>query len=727
MDVFQVMEKSYIYINNNLDFYKEKFGHVYYMSVSKDETGFIDKTFKKINNNISDADKMLNYSVSTLYTATAVLLEMMNKKHISYSNKDIEQICPGFGRFSEEKIEFNDSCYEKLEELLFGLLTDGIDLESRKKSGSERTPDDIINYMLDIVEYKGKNVENKTIIDPACGTGTFIARIVERYVEWATKYDAEYIVESLINDKLIKAYDTKPSNVYVTKLVVICILIRLEVISSIDEIKSLMLNLPIYCDDFLKAKDKADFVVGNPPYIRLQNLPIEYRNYIKDNFASATGRFDIYTCFIEAACQRLNDHGKVCLITSNKYLTANYGEGIRKYLINNVHVNKIVDLHDTKFFGAAVLPAIIFCERNQEKKNDIVEYFGIKSTLGDYNAVCKDGNELFDFVENTSLNTKQNIKFDKEDVVFEVVHTKTELPNGGNTWNFTSTIENDLKLKIEKKKYCLLENLFDICVGIKSTADTVFVKPMTSEFIDTMGFERELIYPLVQSFNVEKWKITWGEANKDRFILYPHLEVNGSMFAVPLDQYPNVKEYLYSHEEVLKSRTYLMESQTREWYECWVPQKLSKFRQPKLVTRDIVSHNSFAYDTKGMICQGNTFFLTKKDSVFSVEYKEFSEDEYFYFMLGVLNSNVMEYYQKMISGSLYSKKYRYTTSNMSRWPIPKVDKNIAKIISKLAMKISLGMTENNDFEREINCLVYEIFELSEQEIIDLEAYLQVNA
>lgn len=665
--------------------------------------------------------------LSALGTATLVLEKVMDKRHISYSINDIGQLCPDFGKSSEEKINFDDSCYEELEELLFGLLTNGIDLDARKKSGSERTPEDIINYMLDIVDYRDKNVENKTIIDPACGTGTFVAKIVRRYVEWTIKYGKEYIVESLIKYKLIKAYDTKPSNVYVTKLIIICILIKLEVIDSIDEIKTIMCRLPIYCKDFLKAKDRADFIVGNPPYIRLQNLPVEYRNYIKENFSCATGRFDIYTCFIEAACQRTNDQGKVCLITSNKFMTANYGEGIRRYLANHVRVNRIVDLHDTKFFGAAVLPAILFCEKNQGKNNDIVEYFSVKSTLGSPFVTCKDEKELFGYIENTSLDTKQNIKIEKEEnAVFEIVHAKVELPDGGKTWNFTSTIENDLKLKIESKKLCLLGNIFDICVGIKSTADSVFVKPMTPEFIDAMGFEKELIYPLVQSFNVEKWKIKWGETNKDRFILYPHLEADGGMIAAPLDQYPKVKEYLYSHEDVLKSRAYLMKAQTREWYECWVPQKLSKFRQPKLVTRDIVSHNSFAYDAKGMICQGNTFFLTKKESVFGIKYPEFSEDEYFNFMLGVLNSNVMEYYQKMISGSLYSKRYRYTTSNMSRWPIPNVDKNIAIIISDLAMEISLGATQNRELEREIDRLVYGIFGLSEQEIIDLEAYLQVN-
>lgn len=75
----------------------------------------------------------------------------------------------------------------------------------------------------------------------------------------------------------------------------------------------------------------------------------------------------------------LKQNGRLCLITSDKYLTANYGVGIRRYLVETGHVRKIIDLFDTKFFGAAVLPAIILCE-NSDTKSPLVEYIGIKTS-----------------------------------------------------------------------------------------------------------------------------------------------------------------------------------------------------------------------------------------------------------------------------------------------------------------------------------------------------------
>ena len=131
-----------------------------------------------------------------------------------------------------------------------------------------------------------------------------------------------------------------------------------------------------------KQVDNIDYVYScllYTSYIRLQNMSIEYRNFIKNKFVSATGRFDIFTCFLEKSDKLLSENGKMCLITSNKYLTANYGKGIREYLSQTGHVRKLVDLYDTKFFGAAVLPAIIMCE-NRKSDNVDVDYIGIKTT-----------------------------------------------------------------------------------------------------------------------------------------------------------------------------------------------------------------------------------------------------------------------------------------------------------------------------------------------------------
>ena len=193
------------------------------------------------------------------------------------------------------------------------------------------------------------------------------------------------------------------------------------------------------------------------------------------------------------------------------------------------------------------------------------------------------------------------------------------------------------------------------------------------------------------------------------------------MVAIPLEEIPKAAEYLEEYSDVLKKRSYLVESKCRMWYECWVPQKLSKFQQTKIVTRDIVSSNSFALDESGRLCQGNTFFLTKKSSILMSEYSDLNQHQYYCFLLGLLNSKAMEFYQKMISGCLYSQKYRYTTSNLNRWPIPRIKKDDAIIIAKYVDNLIAGMS--GELENAIDKIVYDAFDLSEEEIFKIESFI----
>lgn len=722
MDAMNVLENSYYVINRNFSFYKRNFGHTYYLNVKDDETKFIDKMFGNVEIKLSAQDKMLNYSISAIYTATAVLLELLRRNKIVYNEMQIERICAGFSNMQINEISLEDKTETDLDEILFGLLTDGIDLESRKKSGSERTPDEIIKYMLDILEYDENTSVQRSIIDPSCGTGTFIKQILDRFIDGLYKNNiANAFKEKLLKCKLVRAYDTKPSNVYVTKIVIVSTLIKKQLIQEIDDVLEMMENLPVYCQDFLCVEEKSDYIIGNPPYIRLQNMDAEYRKFVKNNFVCATGRFDIFTCFLEKSDKLLNINGRMCLITSNKYLTTNYGKGIREYLSATGHVRKLVDLSDTKFFGAAVLPAIILCE-NSKSKNCDVDYIGIKTTEQESQYWCSNANELFEYVERKIKCSKKYIIYVSDDrKTFEIFRSKATIPTGGKTWNFSTCDENTIKTKMEQRKLCSLVDIFDVCVGIKTTADTVFVKPMTEKFVKDHAFEDIVVYPLIQSFNVNKWNISWGESTKDRYILYPHREIDGNMTAIPLEEIPQTGKYLKECSEVLKKRSYLVESKNRMWYECWVPQKLSKFKQAKIVTRDIVSNNSFALDESGRLCQGNTFFLTKKSSVFLSEYMELSEHQYYCFALGILNSKAMEYYQKMISGCLYSQKYRYTTSNLNKWPMPHINKENAIKIAEYVDE--LIMENNSESENAINKIIYNAFDLTEEEILIIENFI----
>lgn len=616
------------------------------------------------------------------------------------------------------------------------LYTDIVSLVERKKSGTEFTPQEIVDFMYESIGYKGEIVLKSKLFEPSCGSGIFVVEAIKRILSETESKEKEYIKKLLLEDTIVEAIDINPVNIMVTKYLIICILIEHGIELDKSDIIDFIKFLPIHLENALDVNEnkKYDFIVGNPPYIRLQNLDLNYRNFIKDNFKSATGRFDLYVCFIEKCIRLLKENGAISLITSNKYFTANYGKGIRSFIKENLDIELIFDLNDTKFFEASVLPAIIQGKKIANKHEGEFEYFSIKEN-NDTDINFQEQNIFKVILEllNNKEEMKNNFRIDinGKKVNIEFIASIEKICDKKDQWNFGSKQYNDIKKFIESQEVILLENIADICVGVKTTADTVFVKPMNYNFIKEMNFENELIYPLIQSDNVERWNINWLETNKNSgYILYPHIVSENKMIAADLDKYPNIKSYIYDNEDLLKSRKYLMESNTRKWYECWVPQHLNKFKRMKIVTRDIVSHNCFAIDLQGRICQGNTFFIILKnfDNLYGL-----SEEKYLKYLLGILNSDVMEFYHKTISGSLYSKKFRYTTSNLNRWNIPIIKKENFESVNSIISLVEYNINNSGDTvnvkenEERINNLVYKLYNINLDMQKDIEAFIKVNS
>ena len=118
-----------------------------------------------------------------------------------------------------------------------------------------------------------------------------------------------------------------------------------------------------------------DCIIGNPPYIRVQELSHEDVDYYKDNYETAWKRIDISTLFIELGYSLVKAEGKVSFITSNQFLTTDYGTLIRKFIINNTFANRIVDFADLPVFdGALTYVSIFFLEKKPVRRKSFYFY-----------------------------------------------------------------------------------------------------------------------------------------------------------------------------------------------------------------------------------------------------------------------------------------------------------------------------------------------------------------
>jgi len=296
--------------------------------------------------------------------------------------------------------------------------------EERKKLGEFYTPDEVIDYILDAVEYTpSKAIEGKDLIDPACGSGGFLVRAARRLIarhvvkfekatpkealdnkRWPEVYgrltpkECEAIVNSVATH--IHGFDINPFAVNISEMNLLFQVIDLYSKAVKANPSFTVPRFKVYETDSLElpadqtmlaqfygatgkslAKDKEstdelknkkyDFVVGNPPYVRSHEQELIKKRILKDYSDVAEGQFDLFIPFVRLGYELLKLNGRISYIISNKLLSNDYATKLRKFLIEKTTIEQIIDSSEVFWFEASVYP-IIFVVRKTEKSADIL-------------------------------------------------------------------------------------------------------------------------------------------------------------------------------------------------------------------------------------------------------------------------------------------------------------------------------------------------------------------
>ena len=610
----------------------------------------------------------------------------------------------------------------------------------RKRLGAHYTPDSVVDYIVrhilrPLLKCRD-DVRSIRILDPACGSGLFLLKAYEILADYLRKThrdfgqkDAKYILENClfgidIDERAVlatKKYLLQKASLPESDLAAVDKNIVVEDALSIAHPATF---IPIHNQasdrpllDRIFSKHSFDCIIGNPPYVRIQNTPSEKRGYYTSSYMTAAGRFDVSTLFIELSEYLLKENGRFGFIVSNKILSTAGAKRLRSFLLARFRIEEIVDLSDTKLFAAAVLPMILIASRSG-KNGDRIAYSSITeshaistSALPAENVLCLLDNSEIPFERDISVANK----------VFKLERFYADTPSlKANVWTFHNECHSRILSKIRQNSACTLGNISKkISVGLKTTADDIFIKPMTGDFIKRKGLEAALVFPVLESHNINRWTYTW-DPHRDLFVLYPHIERNGKVVPVELDTYPRIKEYLEANRTRLEARTYLTKS-GRRWYEVWVHQSPSDFSRRKIITPDISSCNRFAFDDRGFYVNGTCFYLILTEE----------SDASYYSILGLLNSKVIEYFHKISCGnSLYAKRFRYWTSYIEEYPVPKRLLNSTDIRSLIADNVARLVNTDEEAERtklenENDQVFYKLFDLTEDEVKEIEKTLSV--
>jgi type I restriction-modification system DNA methylase subunit len=593
------------------------------------------------------------------------LIEEVKKGTLLYDDSEIQEnlekdldycIKKAFRRLN--RFDFTEVNRDILGDVYQGYLPS----DERKRLGEFYTPKEVIEYILDAVGYKPENeTRGKKILDPACGSGGFLVeatqRLMERYRRAGFNFnnpdDAKQIIEGCIGS--IYGLDIHPFASFVAEMNLLFQLVDLyNTLRQHDKYYELP-RLHIYRTDSLapsetieltgfldnsrrkmlveetKGADKIkcikfDYLVGNPPYVRIEKIPEEKRDYYKEKYQSAKGRFDLYMLFIERGLEWLEKNGKLAFIASNRFMKTDTGRKLRELITQSSKIEQIVDFGDISLFEAATNYPCIFVLQKEKTTDNKIWYVHVRKS--EENMMTRLRNS---FAKETS-NEYLQANLVEQNLLTEDV------------WRPLSAQINSLFKKLDKVSDVRLK---DIAVwnlnGIFTGLNNVFI--LRKEIVDKYQIEPEIAKPLLVGEDVRKWKISWS----GNYILYTR--------DIDLEKEKNTYRYLKEHQEKLSKRVSIKGTGIK-WYELSRPRDPRAFECKKIVTPRIATGNNFVLDEEGdFYCGDTTYVIVPNDSV-----------DIFY-LLGLLNSKVLDFYLKQVSPFFMDRYFVYNASYTERFPI----------------------------------------------------------
>lgn len=549
------------------------------------------------------------------------------------------------------------------------------ELKTRKSSGAHYTPvelaDFVAKHVLDNLELGSKM--QRVVLDPAVGDGELLAALARQAQETLLYrgYDIDLGAIHQANKLLSDAFSNQQ--------------FELEQTNFLEDINtSAQENL---FSTGTQAGQSVDIVIANPPYIRTQVLGAEESKRLAKTYG-LTGRVDIYHAFIAKIAEVLKPGGIAGIIVSNRFMYTQGGKSIRELILREFDVLHIWDFGDTKLFEAAVLPAVLILKKKTTKVEQAATKFTSIYANNLVDASTQDSKRVFEVLAQNDVVSTENSPF--------VISTGILHIDDGQPWRISEQSRDDWLAKVASNTFCKFEDISKVKVGVKTTADKVFIKN------DWTEDNPELLIPLTTHHIARRFKAL----PPTREILYPYDMQSDKKKVVSLDDFKQAKKYLEKHRTQLEGRTYVIES-GRQWYEIWVPHNPAQWKFPKVVFRDISEKPTFWVDFDGTIVNGDCYWMALDKC----------EEKYIWLILAVANSSFIEkFYDYMFNNKLYSGRRRFISQYVSKFPLPDPDSVLAKKIIKLTQSLYENYDKNSEKaasqEYEIDALIWQVFEVS---------------
>ncbi|MDR0547376.1 MAG: N-6 DNA methylase [Dysgonamonadaceae bacterium] len=383
-----------------------------------------------------------------------------------------------------------------------------------KLFGQVYTPNFIVCEILDDIGFNSPEILGKKIIDPACGDGRFLEEVVKRIILYSPENELKNNLEC------VYGWDIDANAVIECR----------ENLNKLVKDKNIEIKWNVSVTDSIKKYEKPDifstnelqkfdFIVGNPPYIRIQHLDIMQRTYIQNNYEFCkSGSTDIYIAFYELCLNLLSENGICGLITPNTFLFTETARPLRLHFAQNKNLVQITNYGDIQLFDNATT----------------------------YSAI-------------TIFNTKRNNNF-----LFQKAIAETDFEE--KTFDFSELKEPFWQLSTDETEIVKGKKLKEICdihVGITTLCDAAYIFPIEeidgayvyadTKFLGRVKLEKNVLKPIIKGSKLKQSDETIKE-----YVLFPYKNINGKHTIIPEDElkakFPLAYNYLLSVKSELDKR-----------------------------------------------------------------------------------------------------------------------------------------------------------------------------
>ena len=583
-----------------------------------------------------------------------------------------------------------------------------------------------IAHVEAVKQYK-ERLNNFKVCDPACGSGAFLIHVLEYLLKERLKVSQEYARvtrqgEGLfeVNTELeireilsrnIYGVDINPSSIEITKLALwlhtakpnqaLCDLDenirdgnsligaefgKLKQLSMLDADKQEEINVFDWEAAFPKVFDNSnpdgkgfDCIVGNPPYVKLQNFKKKYAevaDFLKNGKgadgnvvykSTQKGNFDLFLPFIEKSIHLLNNKGRLGFIAPSLWRYNEYGEGLRGFLHDGKYLDRWIDFGSYQVFDEAITYTALQFYSKAPKKNVhfVFSHDGAVADTPDWDD------------PNWCVSYKELPKFDPWDFV------------PGNERAVIRRLQKDcLKLSDKKVSTAIFQGLItsaDYIYHLKKLGPNTYLHSPKSGDPYEVSVEDAIMRPLVSGPEAKRYTAP----DTDTYILFPYKMKDEQMSLLTAHEmqlnYPNAWAYLQTYEETLRARE-SGKFDDDQWYRFGRHQNIDKQGSAKLMAPRLIHKLFVSIDHDGNFCLDNV-------DVGGIMPSEKGE---LYFLAAIMNCPVTNFVWRRTSKP-FQNDYRSANKQfIAPLPVPKATKEQKKDVGNRAKALQELHTKRRD-------------------------------